>query len=214
MSEFAVHLQCTLTIQAAEEHCGEEGRAVWLEEGERCEGEKGCIYVMGNFDNSLYKNLNGTFRCVCVCVFYVHVHVALYCCCFCLTQDCRSCCGDGTHTTWMGTSLSLSLSFLPPPPLLLVYPLFMSLSLLSVAPTSQHSASVHHGDARSNRLLDSSWQQSHAGEKFTSRTNQHTCSRHFDGVHVIVHRSTGEADTAGQTDGRQSGERLHQTSES
>jgi hypothetical protein len=51
-----------------EEHCGGRGReggeAVWLVEGEEegCEGEKGCIYVMGGFDNSIYKTLQGNYR--------------------------------------------------------------------------------------------------------------------------------------------------------
>ena len=53
-----------------EEHCGggesEGGEAVWLMEGEECEGEKGCIYVMGDFDNSLYKTLQGNYRYVMV----------------------------------------------------------------------------------------------------------------------------------------------------
>ena len=44
----------------------EGGEAVWLVEGEEeeegCEGEKGCIYVMGTFDNSIYKTLQGNYR--------------------------------------------------------------------------------------------------------------------------------------------------------
>lgn len=37
---------------------------MWLVEGEEegCEGEKGCIYVMGSFDNSIYKTLQGNYR--------------------------------------------------------------------------------------------------------------------------------------------------------
>ena len=35
---------------------------MWLVEEEEAEGEKGCVYVMGNFDNSLYKSLQGTYR--------------------------------------------------------------------------------------------------------------------------------------------------------
>ena len=42
----------------------EGGEAVWLVEGEECEGEKGCVYVMGDFDNSLYKTLQGNHRYV------------------------------------------------------------------------------------------------------------------------------------------------------
>ena len=52
-----------------EEHCGGRGcegdEAVWLVEGEEEEGyqgEKGCIYVMGTFDNSIYKTLQGNYR--------------------------------------------------------------------------------------------------------------------------------------------------------
>ena len=53
-----------------EEHCHggsgcEGGEAVWLVEGEEeegCQGKKGCIYVMGTFDNSIYKTLQGNYR--------------------------------------------------------------------------------------------------------------------------------------------------------
>ena len=59
-------------MQAVESHCG-GGEAVWMVEGEECEGEKGCIYVMGNFDNSLYKTLQGNFRyCIPLPVFFVY----------------------------------------------------------------------------------------------------------------------------------------------
>ena len=91
-------------LQVVERHCGE---AVWVDESE---GEKGCIYVMGNFDNSLYKSLQGSHRLVnLMCVHWacggteplLLSHV----------QDCRSISGHGTHTKWMGESLSsLSLS--------------------------------------------------------------------------------------------------------
>lgn len=51
-----------IVLQAVEQHCGGGGEAVWVVEGEECEGEKGCIYVMGNFNNSLYKSLQGSYR--------------------------------------------------------------------------------------------------------------------------------------------------------
>ena len=54
-----------------EQHYGGRGggeKAVWQEEGDVCDGEKGCVYVMGNFDNSLYKSLKGNFRqALCMC---------------------------------------------------------------------------------------------------------------------------------------------------
>ena len=61
----SLYVHVYVHVQAAEQHCGGGGEAVWLVEGEGYEGEKGCVYVMGNFDNSLYGSLKGNFRCVC-----------------------------------------------------------------------------------------------------------------------------------------------------